>query len=105
MEEEDIPRKHLGKHLASVCEDQETHVIALRLLFSIADSKLEKQWTVAESIRLIRAFQAHIDLRREALDLLAWQILQLREVAQRQHALLREWPDPLEVSREAAHVH
>jgi hypothetical protein len=101
MEEENITRLLL----AGVCEDQEERVIALRMLFSAADSKLEEQRIVAESIRLIMAFQAHIDLRREALDLLAWQIIRLREIAQRQHALLREWPDPLEEFREAARVH
>lgn len=96
MEEENITRIHL----AIVCEDQEAHVILLQNMFAAADTKLEEQRTVPESLRLIRAFQEHIDLRREALDLLAWQIIQLREAAQRQHALLREWPAPLEDSRE-----
>lgn len=96
MEEENITRIHF----AIVCEDQEAHVILLRNMFAAADTKLTAQRTVPESLRLIRAFQAHIDLRREALDLLAWQIIQLREIAKRQHALLREMHDLLEDSRE-----
>ena len=101
MAEEDIPRQHL----TILYEDQEAHIIALRALFSVADSKLEEQTAGLEHIALHRALQNHLDLRREALDLLALQLAQLREIAKRQHALLREWPDPLEDSREAARVH
>ena len=97
MEEENITRVLL----AGVWEDQEEHAIALRILFSDADSKLEEQTAGLERIPLHKAIQDHLALRREALDLLALQIAQLREIAQRQHALRREL---YFASREDAHL-
>lgn len=86
MGKQNIP----GERLANVYDDQEAHIIALRMLFSTADSQLEGQEPSVESLRLLNALQEHIALRLAALDLLAMQIAQLRQLAKRQHALRRD---------------
>ena len=53
MLEEDITRQHL----AILYEDQEAHVLALRALFSIADSTLERQEVLNQSLALLMALQ------------------------------------------------